>query len=76
MLLQQGAAAQFWNLHTTLGQSMINETVTRQASIIAYIDNFKLVFLMTLCAMPVVLLIRVVKRKKPADEPAHAAAMD
>ncbi|HTH97253.1 MAG TPA: DHA2 family efflux MFS transporter permease subunit [Stellaceae bacterium] len=74
--LQQGAAAQFWNLHTTLGQSMIDETVTRQASIIAYIDNFKLVFLMTLCAMPVVLLIRVVKRKKQADEPAHAAAMD
>jgi DHA2 family multidrug resistance protein len=59
--LQTGSAAVFWNPETLGGAARLNEAVTRQANIIAYIDNFKLMLILTLIALPLVLLIRPAK---------------
>jgi DHA2 family multidrug resistance protein len=61
--LQLPAVRQMWNIHTTLGLSTLNQEVTRQAAMIAYIDDFKLMMLVTIAAIPMLLLLR---KAKPA----------
>jgi DHA2 family multidrug resistance protein len=48
----------------------LNAEVTRQATMIAYIDDFKLMMIIALLAMPLVLLLRKPKAAEPAG--AHA----
>ena len=48
----------FWNIHTTQGLAALNQEVTRQAWMIAYIDDFKLMMTVTLVAVPLLLLLR------------------
>ncbi len=55
--------------------AMINGEVTRQAAMIGYIDDFKLMMFITLAAMPIILLLRSPKRGAGAA-PAAAAAME
>jgi DHA2 family multidrug resistance protein len=57
--LQSGAAYLLWNSATPPGVAALNEEVTRQASIIAFIDDFKL--LMLLC-LPMALLLLLMRR--------------
>jgi DHA2 family multidrug resistance protein len=38
--------------------AMLNAEVNRQAAMIAYLDDFKLMMILTLCALPLVLLLR------------------
>jgi DHA2 family multidrug resistance protein len=38
--------------------AMLNNEITRQASMIAYLDDFWLMFIMTLCVIPLLVLIR------------------
>ncbi len=59
----------FWDIHTTAGLAALNQEITRQAAMIAYIDDFKLMMIVTLAAIPMLLLVR-----KPARQPAAAAA--
>ena len=61
-MLQNGAAYLIWNSATPPGIAALNEEVTRQASIIAYLDDFKL--LLWLC-LPMALLL-LVMRAPPA----------
>jgi DHA2 family multidrug resistance protein len=56
-------------LSTTHGLAMLNHTVNDQAAMIAYNNDFKLMMVLTLCAIPLVLLLRRGDRKK-APEPA------
>ncbi len=49
------------------GLSALNEVVTRQARMIAYNDDFKLMFVMTLSLLPLVLLLK--PRRSRAEEP-------
>ncbi len=49
------------------GLSALNELVTRQARMIAYNDDFKLMFLMTLAVLPLVLVLR--PRRRRTEEP-------
>jgi MFS transporter, DHA2 family, multidrug resistance protein len=72
--LQSGAAARLWNPATPSGASALHAEVTRQASIIAYIDDFKLMLILVLVALPLVLVIRT-GAAKPAPYD-HAAVMD
>jgi DHA2 family multidrug resistance protein len=72
--LQSGAAARLWNPATPSGASALNAEVTRQASIIAYIDDFKLMLILVLVALPLVLVIRTGAAKPAPDD--HAAVMD
>jgi DHA2 family multidrug resistance protein len=48
-------------LHSSAGLAALNAEITRQAGMIAYIDDFKLMMIVALLAMPFLLLIRVPK---------------
>jgi DHA2 family multidrug resistance protein len=63
--LQSGAALKFWNPAAVQGAAALDQEITRQAVIIAYADDFKLMFILTLVAMPLVLLLRTARAKTP-----------
>jgi DHA2 family multidrug resistance protein len=48
--------------------------ITQQAAMIAYIDDFKLMFIITLCAAPLLLLLRHKPHPRAAGAPAHSPA--
>ncbi|BCH26580.1 EmrB/QacA family drug resistance transporter [Mesorhizobium sp. L-8-10] len=54
--------------------TQLNGLVTQQALMISYVDDFKLMMIVTLCAMPLVFLLR--KPRAPAQGGAPAAHMD
>ncbi|HEY4044755.1 MAG TPA: DHA2 family efflux MFS transporter permease subunit [Rhodopila sp.] len=56
--LQTGAAARFWNPGSIEGAARLNQQITRQAHIIAYIDDFKLMLVLTIVVLPLLLLTR------------------
>jgi len=56
--VQSAAVMHFWNPFTAAGQAALNDEVTRQASVIAYLDDFKLLMLISLLSIPLVLLLR------------------
>src|SRR5476651_1652249 len=45
----------------------LNEEITRQASMIAYVDDFWLMMIMTLLVLPLLLLIRPPKKNAPVE---------
>jgi DHA2 family multidrug resistance protein len=47
-----------WNYGTTVGAAALNGEVTRQAVMMAYLDDFRLMMYMTLLAAPLLLLLR------------------
>ena len=63
-----------WNLHSLPGLSALNAEITRQASMIAYIDVFKLLMVITLGLIPLLLLLRDSRSAGGAGAP--AAALD
>jgi DHA2 family multidrug resistance protein len=56
--------------------AILNGEVTRQALFIAYLDDFKLMMIVTLAVLPLLLLMKRGKRVGTGDEPQHAMAMD
>jgi MFS transporter, DHA2 family, multidrug resistance protein len=52
------APSHFWNTGIARGIAMLNQEVTHQASIIAYIDDFKLMLVLAIGVMPLLLLVR------------------
>jgi DHA2 family multidrug resistance protein len=70
----QQAAAQGLSPLTAAGRAALNETINLQATIIAYMDDFKLLMLMSIAVMPLVLLLR--KPKAAAPKMDHAAVME
>ncbi|HLN10040.1 MAG TPA: DHA2 family efflux MFS transporter permease subunit [Xanthobacteraceae bacterium] len=73
-MLQSGAASLYWNTATPPGLAALNMEVTRQAQIMAYANDFKFMFLVSL---PVALLLLLMRRPRTQAVPAdHAAAMD
>jgi DHA2 family multidrug resistance protein len=67
--LQAGAAARFWNPSLQAGAASLNAEITRQAQIIAYLDNFRLMFILTVICLPLVLLFRSSKIAPQSTEP-------
>ncbi|MGO7465092.1 EmrB/QacA family drug resistance transporter, partial [Rhizobium ruizarguesonis] len=67
------AAAHGLSPLTAAGRASLNEIITLQSTIIAYMDDFKLLMLMSLAVIPLVLLLR-----KPKAAPAidHSAVME
>ncbi len=47
-----------WNMQSHVGMAALNAEVTRQAAMISYIDDFKLMMIVTLAAIPLVALMR------------------
>ena len=72
-LFDQPIVHRLWDLGTVAGRAALNQEVTRQASIIAYVDDFRLMFLVTLTAIPLLLLMRTPKATR---NPAEAAVLD
>jgi DHA2 family multidrug resistance protein len=56
--LQSGAAYLYWNTGNPQGFAALNAEVTRQAAIVAYVGDFKLLFVVSLLMLPLVLLMR------------------
>jgi DHA2 family multidrug resistance protein len=54
-----------FSLHTPTGLAALNEEVTRQASMVAYIDVFHVMFLITVVLAPMVLLLRPARIREP-----------
>jgi DHA2 family multidrug resistance protein len=58
-MLQLPNIEKTWNLHTVQGLATLNAEITRQAEMIAYIDVFKLLMVLTIAIIPLLLLLRV-----------------
>ena len=50
--------AQFWNPATDAGRAALDAMITVQAQIIAYIDDFKLMMIVTLAAIPLLIAFK------------------
>jgi DHA2 family multidrug resistance protein len=62
-----------WNLNTLAGRAALNQEITRQATIVAYVDDFKLMTSVALLCMPLVALLRRPRALEvlPSAEAAH-----
>jgi DHA2 family multidrug resistance protein len=58
-----------YSLAVPSGIAALNAEVTRQAAMIAYINDFKLMMLMTLFSLPLLLLLRGAGARLPAAAP-------
>ena len=61
-----------WNLANPAGLAAFDMEVNRQAAMIAYIDDFKLMMIVTLLAVPLLMLLRV-RRNGPGTAPEPVA---
>jgi MFS transporter, DHA2 family, multidrug resistance protein len=68
-MLQSGSAYLFWNATKPAGLAALNAEVTRQAQIMAYANDFKL---MLLVSLPVALLLLLMRRPRGARMPMRA----
>src|SRR5258707_15551217 len=76
-LIQAPYLAAPFSLTTPSGMAALNAEVTRQAAMVAYIDDFKLMMLIALASISLLLLLRQARRRPPpAAAPATAAADD
>jgi DHA2 family multidrug resistance protein len=71
-MLQNGGAYLFWNSATAPGRAALNAEVTRQASIIAYVNDFKFMFVVCFSTACLLLLLRRPPASS-ADTVKHAA---
>src|SRR5579875_1902606 len=59
----------YWNIHTTAGLAALNQEVTRQAVMQAYINDFMLIMAIAIASLPLLFLLREVKAQ-PGAAPA------
>ena len=57
-MLQSGGAFESWNIASPATATALNAEITRQAAIIGYVDNFKLMMLLCVPALLLLLLMR------------------
>jgi DHA2 family multidrug resistance protein len=57
-LLQDANPQQGWDIHSSSGLAAINAELTKQATMIAYLDDFRMLMLMTLITIPFVFLLK------------------
>jgi DHA2 family multidrug resistance protein len=70
---QAACAPQAWSPWTAGGRTALDQVVQMQASIISYIDDFKLMMILSLAVIPLVLLLRRAPTDTAND---HAMAME
>jgi DHA2 family multidrug resistance protein len=64
---------QFWNPVTAAGRAALDAVVTRQAQIIAYIDDYKLLMIATLAVVPLLIIFTKSSRDVAPD---HTQVME
>ena len=67
------AIGQFWNPVTAAGRAALDAVVTRQAQIIAYIDDYKLLMIATLAVVPLLIIFTKPSRDVAPD---HTQVME
>jgi MFS transporter, DHA2 family, multidrug resistance protein len=55
---ENSAVARYWDPMTAAGRTALDAVITRQAEIIAYIDDYKFLMIATLVVMPLLLVFR------------------
>jgi DHA2 family multidrug resistance protein len=63
---------QFWNPLTAAGRAALDAVITRQAQIIAYIDDYKLLMIATLAVLPLLMVFK----KAPRGGADHTLAVE
>jgi DHA2 family multidrug resistance protein len=63
--------AHAWNPLTAAGRAALDAVVTRQAQIIAYIDDYKMLMIATLVVMPLLIVFKRPSRSAPAPVIVH-----
>jgi DHA2 family multidrug resistance protein len=71
--LQSSGAYLYWSTGNPKGFAALNEEVTRQAAIIAYVDDFKLLFIVSLLMLCLLLMMRGHRDAPAATGPAPIA---
>jgi DHA2 family multidrug resistance protein len=66
------AMARAYDLSSAGGTAFLDGSVTQQAAMIAYIDDFWLMLFLTVAVIPLLLLIRPPSRQKPSEADTHA----
>jgi DHA2 family multidrug resistance protein len=67
------AIGQFWNPIAAAGRAALDAVITRQAQIIAYIDDYKLLMIATLAVLPLLVIFTKPSRNVAVD---HTQAME
>lgn len=57
-IFENPAIAQFWSPFTEAGRAALDAVITQQAEIIAYIDDYKLMMIVTLAAIPLLIVFK------------------
>ena len=73
LALQRATEAGVYDLSSTPGLVAINAEVTRQAAVLAYLQDFRLMMFITLAAIPLIVLLRapamkIVKNEAQSDD--------
>jgi DHA2 family multidrug resistance protein len=63
--LHEGLTAQVYDVASGAGAAALNAEITRQASMIAYLDDFWLMLILTLAVIPLLIIIRPPKKNAP-----------
>jgi MFS transporter, DHA2 family, multidrug resistance protein len=70
--LQMQDVARNLDVNSDQGRAMLDGLVTQQAAIIAYLNDFKLLMILTLAMIPLILIIRATSQAPTAGKPEHA----
>jgi DHA2 family multidrug resistance protein len=73
-VLQQESLRQYWDPATPGGAAALNALINRQSAMIAYIDDFKLMMIVTVLSIPLVMLLASSRQAAKGEE--MAVAMD
>ena len=71
--LKANLRTEHFTLANVQGIASLDAEITRQASMMSYIDDFKLIMVMTLAVMPLLLLLKRAKKPEPGE---HIAVME
>jgi DHA2 family multidrug resistance protein len=71
-MFEDPTIAQFWNPLTAAGRAALDAVVTRQAEIIAYIDDYKLLMIAAIAVLPLLMVFSKPRGPTPAPDPAVA----
>jgi DHA2 family multidrug resistance protein len=72
-VFDNGAIRLAWSPWTAAGRASLDQVIQNQASIISYVNDFKLMMVLSLAALPLVLLLRATPAPKGHD---HAMVME
>jgi DHA2 family multidrug resistance protein len=70
--LQNPDVARILSMTSDTGRAMLDRLVTKQAEVMAYSNDFRLMTFVSLAAFPLLFLLRSTRRKPASSEAAHA----